>query len=73
MSGWDLSFKAMTNLIEPCTGCGDEIEVSGDGSTTCPKCGWREVLPCAECSYLNGEKCDWLRGVRCSPFYRGKK
>jgi len=64
---WDLSFKKEVDLIEPCPGCACEIIVQGDGKTTCPECGWEEVLPCTACTDVN-TKCDWSRENSCTPY-----
>jgi hypothetical protein len=51
-----------------CCPCGEEIEITLDGKTTCPVCGLKEVAPCARCPHTEIGICDWQENVGCSPF-----
>jgi len=72
MSEWNFNFKAGTELIECCPGCACEIMVDGDGTTECPECGWKNVLPCTACCDANGMQCDWDPITICTPYRRNK-
>jgi len=79
----DISFISNKWTEEPCTGCGEEVAISSNGLSACPKCGYEPLLPCKDCLDLNDhhweedglihtapntEGCDWSNGRGCTPF-----
>lgn len=53
---------------EPCPDCGMEIEIKQDGTSSCPECGHKNVLPCAVCPLRDFYVCDWGDEEICTPF-----
>ena len=66
---WHLKYFGTEHLeAEVCPECGDEVKVKQDGTSSCPSCGHKHVLPCNNCPLLELDICDWSDTSRCTPF-----
>ena len=66
----DLLYDYDPNAIvsEPCPGCGHEIDIRMDGTSSCEHCNFEDILPCSECVLAEKWKCDWNELTRCTVF-----
>lgn len=53
---------------ECCPGCGTEIQIKADGTSSCPDCDWKNVRPCSICPLNCISACDWNPKLGCKPF-----